>query len=98
MQLHISIWTHHLNHLIYSYHHYCLDNDMKFELVLDKTITHNGAVLFYQNNSIFFDYSDDIIFLENHENYDYYFKRSLGLNSNYKNVYPLNGRMYQILD
>lgn len=90
MQLHISIWTHHLNHLIYSYHHYCLDNDMKFELVLDKTITHNGAVLFYQNNSIFFDYSDDIIFLENHENYDYYFKRSLGLNSNYKNVYPLN--------
>jgi hypothetical protein len=90
MQLHISIWTHHLNHLLYSYHFYSIEFNKKFEIVFDKNVRHNGAILYVNNMSIFFDYSDDIVFLDDHEKYDCYFKRSLSSVTSFKNVYPLN--------
>ncbi|AGC77427.1 hypothetical protein DDD_2300 [Nonlabens dokdonensis DSW-6] len=51
---------------------------------------HNGAILYVNSKTVFFDYSDDVLFLEDHSKYDFYFKRSLSIDAKIYNVYPLN--------
>ncbi len=90
MQLFLSTWTHHLNHLVYSLFYHCQSNKIKFDIVYDETIAHNGARLLYDKSSVFFDYSDDSLFIENHQHYDCYFKRSLRQIDFNENIHPLN--------
>ena len=57
---------------------------MDVYLVYNKTVKYNTAILYLENKSILFDYSDDVEFVDLPEFYDYYFKlRSY----NYQNVY-----------
>ncbi|WP_034057556.1 hypothetical protein [Lacinutrix jangbogonensis] len=90
MKLEISTWTHHLNQLLYSYFYYCKSTKTAFNLVFNKNVRHNGAVLFIENKSAFFDYSDDVLFLDSTNSYDYYFKRSLKEEDVKANVHTLN--------
>ncbi len=90
LKLEISVWTAHLNHLIYSYFYYCKMEKLKIDICLNTNVVHNGGVLIYDNSSIFFDYSDDTIFIDNPLNYDYYFKRSLVVSKKEANIFPLN--------
>jgi hypothetical protein len=90
MQLAISTWTHHLNHLIYSFYYFCKKEKIQVNIVQDKTIVSNGALLLVDGKSIFFDFSDDSKFLDNPQNFDYYFKRSLRIEDNRENISPLN--------
>jgi glycosyltransferase involved in cell wall biosynthesis len=52
----------------------------------------NGAILYFKNRIVFFDYSDDKEFVSIPCNYDFYFKRSLDINElkSHVNVFPLN--------
>ena len=90
MKLELSVWTHHLNHLLYSYFYYCLDNNIDVKVLQNTNIKHNTALLTLRNITILFDYSDDVKFLDIPDNYDFYFKRSLCINDKEKNIYPLN--------
>jgi hypothetical protein len=90
MQLAISTWTHHLNHLIYSFLYFCEKEKIKVNIIRDKNVVHNGGVLLVDGKSIFFDYSDDSLFLDKPEQFDYYFKRSLREIDLKPNVLPLN--------
>ena len=90
MQLVISTWTHHLNQLIYSFYYFCEKEKMKVDIVQDKKIVNNGAVLLIEGTRIFFDYSDDSNFLDKPEKFCYYFKRSLRVQDAKENIYPLN--------
>lgn len=90
MQLAISTWTHHLNQLIYSYFYYCEKEKLKINIVYNKEIVHNGAVLSIEGKNVFFDFSDDSKFLDDSKKFSYYFKRSLRLEDHKGNTYPLN--------
>jgi hypothetical protein len=90
MKLEINIWTHHLNQLIYSYLYFCEKNKLKIEIVCNKEVTKHGAVLNVNSQTIFFDYSDDPLFIDKPEKYNYYFKRSLLIDDEINNVLPLN--------
>lgn len=90
MKLELSVWTPHLNHLLYSYYFYCKEEKIKCNILFNQSIRHNCGLLTYIDQTILFDYSDDHEFLVNPINFDFYFKRSLSLNCSYKNVYPLN--------
>jgi hypothetical protein len=90
MKLELSIWTHHLTHLVYSYFYYCRANKIDVNIQYNSKIKHNSAVLTVNNKSVFFDYSDDIKFIGNSNSFDFYFKRSLLEKDKKKNVYPLN--------
>ncbi len=90
MQLAISTWTHHLNQLVYSYFYFCEKEKLKTNIVYDKDIVHNGAVLYIEGKDVFFDFSDDSKFLDDPKKFSYYFKRSLRLEDKQGNVYPLN--------
>lgn len=83
-------WIHHNNQLIYSYFYYCLNENIKIDIEINKSITYNGAIIYYENKKIFFDYSDDSKFIDEPSRYDYYFKRSLLLKNREHNIYPLN--------
>ena len=90
MQLILSTWTHHLNQLIYSFYYYCEREKIKMNVVQDKNIVYNGAVLLTESKSVFFDYSDDSLFLDKPEKFSLYFKRSLRKEDENANVIPLN--------
>ena len=90
MQLAISTWTHHLNHLIYSYFYFCQNEKIKAVILKDSSIVSNGAVLNINGDKIFFDYSDDSLFLDKPEKFNLYFKRSLRKKDENSNVIPLN--------
>lgn len=90
MQLELSTWTHHLNQLLYSYYFYCKKQQIDVKIVLNKKVVHNGAILIFKNKSVFFDYSDNTVFLDTASKYDYYFKRSLRKEDKNNNVYALN--------
>lgn len=90
MKLEVNIWTNHLNQLMYSYFYFCHKNKIEPIILCNKKIAKHGAVLFYKDKSIFFDYSDDPIFMEQPHNFDFYFKRSLLFKDANKNVFPLN--------
>ncbi len=90
MKLEISIWTHHLNQLIYAYFYFCKSEKIKVNIVRNERLGHSGAILTIENKRIFFDYSDSPEFTDSADLYDYYFKRSLREENRKGNVYPLN--------
>lgn len=90
MKLELSIWTHHLNQLIYAYFYFCKKEKIKVNIVINESIKYGGAILYIDGESIFFDYSDGPKFIDSAELYDYYFKRSLRVENRTKNIYPLN--------
>ena len=90
MQLLFSTWTHHLNHLIYSYFYFCQKEKIKVVILRDSSVVSNGAVLNINGKEIFFDYSDDSKFLDNPKKFSYYFKRSLRIEDTFGNIFPLN--------
>ncbi|WP_281322645.1 hypothetical protein [Flavobacterium aestivum] len=90
MKLEFSSWTHHLNQLIYSYFYFCKIEKINVDIIRNNNIKFNGAVLYIDNKTVFFDYSDDTKFIDIPEKFDYYFKRSLLPKDKIANVYPLN--------
>lgn len=90
MKLEIPHWIYDSNQLIYSFFYYCLKEDIKIDIEINKSIHYNGAVIYYNNNKLFFDYSDDSKLIDEPCLYDYYFKRSLLAKDRKNNVYPLN--------
>lgn len=90
MQLSLSTWTHPLNQLIYSYFYFCEKEKLKTDVVFNNDVVHDGAILFIEGKYIFFDFSDDSKFIDDSKNFSYYFKRSLRIEDNKENVYPLN--------
>ncbi len=90
IKLELSCWTSHHNMLIYSLLFYCNENNKDLDVVFNRKLAVVGAVLYVNNKKLFFDYSDDIAFIDNPKQYDFYFKRSLVFKDYYKNVYPLN--------
>ena len=89
MRLEIPYWSSHHNMLLYSLFYYCEGNKIEFELYFNTTLPVNGALLYFKNISVFFDFSDDTIFIGDPKLFQFYFNRSL-LESNFINVYPLN--------
>ncbi|MBG6187816.1 hypothetical protein [Flavobacterium sp. CAN_S2] len=90
MQLLLSTWTHHLNQLIYSFYYFCEKEKIEMNIKQDKSIVYNGAVLLIQGKSVFFDFSDDSLFLDIPKKFSLYFKRSLREKDENANVIPLN--------
>jgi hypothetical protein len=90
MRLEISIWTSHLNQILYSYFYFCKKNKFEVDIRYNAEVAINGALLFLDNKKIFFDYSDDIEFIEKTDNYNFYFKRSLLKEDCKNNILPLN--------
>lgn len=76
--------------ILYSLLYYCEENNQVFDVSFNAEISTGGAILYNTNQTIFLDYSDNSIFIDNPKKYDFYLKRSL-LSQDYKeNVYPLN--------
>jgi hypothetical protein len=90
MKLELLLWTPHLNQLIYSYFYFCKEENIKINIVKNKIVKYNGAILHVNTKTIFFDYSDDSNFIDSSEKFDFYFKRSLRSENYINNVYPLN--------
>lgn len=89
LNIEIPYWRSHFNMILYSIFYYSEMKGIKLNVKLNSKIRH-GVVLFYKNHSFFFDYSDDTIFSEQSDNYDFYFKRSLKPMDLERNIYPLN--------
>lgn len=90
MKLELPYWTSHHNMILYSLLYYCEENNQVFDVSFNAEISTGGAILHNNNQTIFLDYSDNSVFIDNPKKYDFYFKRSL-LSQDYKeNVYPLN--------
>lgn len=90
MRLEIRHWTSSQNMIVYSFYYYCKINKKKFELVINEKVPYNAAILVYNSLCIFFDYSDDVKFIDIPNKYNFYFKRSLKLDDYKENVLPLN--------
>jgi glycerol-3-phosphate cytidylyltransferase-like family protein len=75
--------------LLYATYYYCIQNNYRFEVKLNKKIN-NGVILNFNNKNSFFDYSDDVLFIEKPTNFDFYFKRSLLEKDFFDNILPLN--------
>ena len=90
MKLELSVWTHHLTHLVYSYFYYCKVNKAHVNIVHNQKVNHNTALLTVNNKLVVFDYSDDTKFIGDPDNYDFYFKRSLLKKDKKDNVFNLN--------
>jgi hypothetical protein len=88
MRLEIPYWTSHHNMLVFSLLYFCEERKIKFNIAVNSKISINGACLYFNDKIIFFDYSDNTLFIDNPESYDFYFKRSL-LEKKY-NIYSLN--------
>lgn len=90
MRLEIPYWSPHHNILVFSYFYFCEENKMEFEIQVNPKIAANGAILYINNETCYFDYSDNTLFIEDPKKYTYYFKRSLQLKDVNQNIYPLN--------
>jgi len=90
MTITINKWTAHHNQFIYSLFFYCETKSESFKIDYSSTIPSNGILLNFNDKLIFLDYSDSTNFIDSPEKYEFYFKRSLGLNSQINNVKPLN--------
>ncbi len=90
MTLVIRYWNPHCNMLIFSYLYYCEINKIEFEINFDTTISPNAAIIYYDNQTLFFDYSDNYLFIDLPNKYTYYFKRSLKQQDKKDNIYTLN--------
>lgn len=90
MTLAIRYWNPHHNMLIFSHLYYCEENNIDFKITFDSTISPNGALIYYEDKTLFFDYSDNYLFIDLPSKYTYYFKRSLMEKDKKDNIYPLN--------
>lgn len=90
MRLEIHHWTPHHNMIVFSYLYFCEENNIEFDIRMNSKISWTGAILFFNNETYYLDYSDDTKFLDDPEKYNYYFKRSLRISDVKGNVYPLN--------
>lgn len=90
MRLDIHHWTPHHNMIIFSCLYYCEENNIEFNIRINTNISWNGVALYFKNETYYFDYSDDTLFLEDPTKVNYYFKRSLKSENFNRNVYPLN--------
>lgn len=92
MQIEIPAWTTHHNQFLYSFLIYSIEKKIDLKFSLNTSIHVNGAVLNWKGKKIYFDYCDDVVLIDNPENYDFYFKRSLLKESQeiYPNLFPLN--------
>nr|WP_315209206.1 hypothetical protein [uncultured Flavobacterium sp.] len=90
MTLIIRYWNPHCNMLIFSYLYYCEINNIEFKINFDPAISPNCALIYDDNQTIFFDYSDNYLFIDLPTKYTYYFKRSLKQEDKKDNIYPLN--------
>lgn len=90
MRLEVHHWSPHHNMLVFSYLYYCEANNIEFDIEINPKISWNGAVLYFNNETFYCDYSDDTVFLDDPKKYNYYFKRSLKIIDANQNVYPLN--------
>ena len=75
MRLEIRHWSSHHNMILYSVFYYCKKYERKLSIVINEKIAYSGAILYYDSKRIFFDYSDDVKFIDSPNNYDFYFKR-----------------------
>lgn len=89
-KLELPYWTSHHNMIIYSLLYYCDENGYDFDIVFNNKLAANGAILYLRNKTFFFDYSDNVFFIDEPTRYNYYFKRSVYLKHTSANVYPLN--------
>ncbi|MGZ9675128.1 hypothetical protein [Flavobacterium sp. GNP001] len=89
-RLQIHHWTPHQNMLIYSWFYYCKSNSCDFYLEINEKLPWDAAILFLNEKTIYFDYSDSPSFNLDPEQFDFYLKRALLPGVNIKNVYPLN--------
>lgn len=89
MRLEIPFWTSHHNMLVYSILYFCEQDKIEFDFYFNTKLPPNGALIIFNDKRLFFDYSDDSVFIANPQSYDFYFKRSLKENA-FENVYPLN--------
>jgi hypothetical protein len=90
MKLELPCWTSHHNMIIYSLLFYSCENNDTFNVAFNSKISANGGILYINDKTIFLDYSDGIILIDDPKRYDFYFKRSLGFENNYMNMHPLN--------
>jgi len=90
MRLEIHHWSPHLNMIVFSLVYYCEINNFEFDIQTNYKISWNAAILHLNNETYYFDYSDDTIFIDDPEKYNYYLKRSLKIKDVNRNVYPLN--------
>ena len=49
-------------------------NWTNIDIEINKSVHYNGAILYYQSKTLFFDYSDDSVFIDSPSKYDFYFK------------------------
>lgn len=90
MRLEIHHWTPHHNMIIFSCFYFCEENNIEFDIQINSKISWNGAILYVNNETFYFDYSDDTQFLDDTKKYDFYLKRSLKIIDVNQNVFPLN--------
>ncbi len=90
MTLKIKEWTAHHNQILYSLLYYCEVNKQSFDIKYDPDLSGYGIILNVNNSNCFLDYSDDIKFMADARQFDYYFKRSLLPGDMSGNIYPLN--------
>ncbi len=91
IKLEVPIWSSHHNMIIYSLLYYSHENQVSFKIFLNRNISQSGAILYREDKTIFFDFSDGTDFIDNPNYYDYYFKRSyLPSIDTFLNVFPLN--------
>ena len=90
MRLEIHHWSSHHNMIVFSYLYFCEVNNIEFDIQINPNISYNGVILYYNNKTIYLDYSDDTLFVDDPIKYNYYLKRSLYLRNLKSNVYPLN--------
>ena len=90
MRLEIHHWSPHQNMIVFSYLYFCEENNIEVDIKINPKISWNGAILYFNNETLYFDYSDDTSFLDDPKKYDFYLKRSLNINDFNQNVYPLN--------
>ncbi|PZV79138.1 hypothetical protein CLV31_11598 [Algoriphagus aquaeductus] len=92
MEIEIPVWTTHHNQFLYSFSTYAEKMKIKLYIRLNTDIHLNGAILYYNQKVIFFDYSDDRSLIDSPLAYDAYFKRSLDPidSKKFGNIFPLN--------
>ncbi len=89
-EVYILHWTAHLNQLLYSLTAYARKNKIKLEIKQTNDAPYEGAIIYFNGQSYFIDYSDAPHLLPDHVKYDWYFKRSLLKEDASERILPLN--------
>ncbi len=90
MILKINKWTAHHNQILYSLQYYADLNKINFQIEYDAHLPNPGMLFKVNNKTCFLDYSDEVKFLSDPIQYDYYFKRSLLPDLITDKIHPLN--------